>query len=84
VEPKNVADSGWALNSGYETPEHANDLSHYLLVPLNRMIAMDAALEILHDQPAGTELSRSNSGEPWRWIIDDKIVDEDGKLIVEM
>jgi len=54
------------------------------MVPVGRMVADDPTLKILYDQPAETELTRSTSSEPWRWIVDDKVVDEDGRIIVRM
>ena len=80
-EPNNVSDSGWILRSGNETPEYADDSGNYALVPLNLMVGTDRSLDILHEQPVGTELTRKDAAEPWRWIIDGKIVDEDGRII---
>jgi len=80
-ESENVSDSGWILRSGNESPEYADDLNNYAMVPLNRMIATDESLKILEDQPVGTELTRKTSAEPWRWVIEDKVVDEDGHVI---
>ena len=84
TKPRNVADSGWVLGSGHETSENADAPSFHLLVPLERMIATDESLKILHDQPDGTELTRLDPNAPWRWIVDDSVVDEDGKLIVDL
>lgn len=51
------------------------------MVPFDRMVATDESLTVLCDQPVGTELTRKDSEEPWRWIIDNKVVDEDGRVI---
>ncbi|WP_038164832.1 DUF2185 domain-containing protein [Verrucomicrobium sp. BvORR106] len=77
----NVSDSGWILRSGDESPEYADNPKNYSLVPLDRLIATDKSLEILYDQPVGTELTRKDTEEPWRWIIDNQVVDEDGRVI---
>jgi hypothetical protein len=83
-ESKNVADSGWIIASGSESEEYANDPTNYVMVPLDRMVETDASLKILYEQPVGTELTRKHSNEPWRWIVDDKVVDQDGRLIAEL
>ena len=80
-EPNNVSDSGWILRSGNETPESADDPDSYAMVPLDRMVATDKSLQILYNQPVGTELTRKDGNEAWRWIIDNKVVDEDGRII---
>jgi len=48
------------------------------------MIAADESLKILCDQPVGTELTRKTVDEPWRWIVENKVIDEDGKFIVKL
>lgn len=83
-ESKNVADSGWIVESGTESDSYAGDPQNYVLVPLDRMIATDVSLKILYEQPIGTELTRKQANEPWRWIVDNKVVDQDGKLIAEL
>jgi hypothetical protein len=80
-EPNNVSDSGWILASGGESKEFAAASSNYRLVPLERMIESDATLAPLRDFPPGTELTRREVSEPWRFIVDDQVVDEDGKVV---
>ena len=75
--PHNVSDSGWFLSHGDE-PE---DFRDYKLVPLESMISIDSTLLPLRDYPVGTEITRRTVTEPWRFIVDDKVVDEDGKDI---
>jgi len=83
-EIKNVSDSGWIITSGIESEAYANDPENYALVPLNLMIKTDLTLQILCDQPVGTELTRKHANEPWRWIVDDKVIDQDGRVIAEL
>jgi len=83
-EIHNVSDSGWILRSGTETDEYDDDSSNYVIVPFDRMVATDESLELLYDQPEGTELTRRSSTEPWRWIVDGKVVDEDGRVIATL
>jgi len=79
--PNNVSDSGWILSSGKESPHFWADSTNYKLVPLERMIAADPTLALLQDFPVGTEITRKLITEPWRFIVDDKVVDEDGKAV---
>ena len=83
-EIKNVADSGWILASGTESPTFGSNPKNYVMVPLNRMVETDASLKILYEQPVGTELTRKDLTEAWRWIVGDKVVDEDGKVIATL
>jgi hypothetical protein len=83
-ESKNVADSGWIIASGTESADFAADPRNYALVPLELMIETDASLAILRDEPVGTELTRRHANEPWRWIVDEKVVDRDGKTVGEL
>ncbi len=82
--PKNVADSGWTVSSGAESESYANDSKNYVLVPLALMIETDQSLQILNDQPVGTELTRRHANEPWRWIRENKVIDQDGRVIAEL
>ena len=79
--PNNVSDSGWTLSSCKETPEFLADASNYKLVPLERMIAADPTLAPLRDMPLGSEITRKLVTEPWRFIVGDKVVDDDGKPV---
>ena len=79
--PNNVSDSGWILASGRESPEFANDPGNYKLVPLERMIQDDPTLAPMRDWQVGTEVTRLRRDEPWRFIVDDKVVDDDGKTV---
>jgi len=81
---KNVADSGWIIASGTETKEFARNPKNYALVPLELMIGTDASLAILREEPVGTELTRRHANEPWRWIVDEKVVDRDGRIVGEV
>jgi len=72
------------IASGTESEAYANEPKNYAMVPLDRMVETDATLEILYEQPVGTELTRKHVNEPWRWIVDDKVVDQDGKIIAEL
>ncbi len=78
---KNVSDSGWILASGRESNEFAADSGNYKLVPLERMIDTDPTLALLRDLPLGTEITRLDVSEPWRFIVNDQVVDEDGKVV---
>jgi hypothetical protein len=80
----NVADSGWIVASGNESDAFANDPSNYVRTPLNRLLETDPTLRILYEQPPGTELTRRSINDPWRWIVDDKVVDEDGNVIAQL
>jgi hypothetical protein len=82
-EPKNVSDSGWMLASGTESEQFAADSNNFKLVPLDRMITADSTLAPLRDFPVRTEVTRSQVSEPWRFVVDDKVVDEDGKMLGE-
>ena len=77
--PKNVSDSGWVLSSGKESQEFSADSSNFKLVPLEMMIETDTTLAPLRDFPEGTELTRLQPVEPWRFIVDDCVVDADGR-----
>ena len=79
--PKNISDSGWILSSGHESVEFSSDPVNYKLVPLEMMIQTDQTLEALRDFPMGTEITRARIGEPWRFIVDGKVVDADGKIV---
>ncbi len=79
--PNNVSDSGWILASGCESREFADDPRNYKLVPLERMIQDDATLAPMRGWQVGTEVTRLRRDEPWRFIVDGKVVDEDGKVI---
>lgn len=83
-EIKNVADSGWIVASGTESEAYANDPKNYAMVPLHLMVETDQSLQILYEQPVGTELTRKNANEPWRWIVENKVVDQDGRVIAEL
>ena len=82
-EIKNASDSGWIVASGTETPEYGDNPKNFAMVPWDRLVSTDDTLKILYDQPVGTELTRRHANEPWRWIVDDKVVDADGRLIAE-
>ena len=79
--PNNVADSGWILASGNESDEFEADARNYELVPLESMIGDDETLAPLRDFPVGTEITRLEVAEPWRFIVDDKVVDENGREV---
>jgi hypothetical protein len=79
--PHNVSDSGWMLASGRETPEFTADPNNFKLVPFERMIDTDETLAPLRDFPEGTEITRSEVAEPWRFIVNDQVVDADGKVV---
>ena len=79
--PNNVSDSGWTLSSGKETPQFLADSSNYKLVPLDRMINADSTLAPLREMPVGTEITRMQATEPWRFIVADTVIDEDGKIV---
>jgi hypothetical protein len=79
--PKNLSDSGWILSSGHESVEFSSDPDNYKLVPLEMMIQTDQTLAALRDFPVGTEITRRQIGEPWRFIVDGKVVDADGKVV---
>ena len=80
-KPNNVSDSGWILDSGRESREFAADPGNYKLVPLERMIDTDATLAPLRDWPLGTEITRLEVLKPWRFIVNEQVVDEDGKIV---
>ena len=79
--PNNISDSGWVLSSGKESQEFTSDSSNFKLVPLERMIEVDASLAPLRDYPEGTELIRRQTSELWRFIVDDRVVDADGRVV---
>ena len=79
--PNNVSDSGWILASGRESREYADDARNYKLVPLERMIQDDPTLAPMRDWPVGTEITRLQRDEPWRFIVDGKVVDDVGKIV---
>ncbi|HVU18471.1 MAG TPA: DUF2185 domain-containing protein [Candidatus Didemnitutus sp.] len=83
-ESKNVADSGWIVASGTESESYANDPRNYAMVPLHMMVETDPTLKILYEQPVGTELTRKHANEPWRWIVGNKVVDQDGHVFAEL
>jgi len=80
-EPRNASDNGWFLSSGRETPEFLSDPRNYKLVPFDRMIDVDPTLAPLRDFPAGSEITRKLVSEPWRFIVGDKVIDDDGKTV---
>ena len=82
--PNNVSDSGWILASGRESREFASDAGNYKLVPLEMMIETDQTLAPMREWPVGTEVTRLLRDEPWRFIVDDKVVDDDGKAVGEL
>ena len=77
----NISDSGWILSSGRESPAFSSDADNYKLVPLERMIESDPTLSSLRDLPVGTEITRLEPCEPWRFIVEDKVVDADGRIV---
>ena len=79
--PHNVSDSGWTLSSRQESKEFCDDSSNYKLVPLERMIETDDTLAILRDLSVGSEITRRQVSEPWRFIVEDRVVDDDGKVV---
>jgi len=79
--PNNVSDSGWTLSSGKETPQFLADSSNYKLVPLDRMIDADSTLAPLREMPIGSEITRMLVAEPWRFIVADMVIDDDGKIV---
>lgn len=83
-ESMSVADSGWILSSGDESQAYSRDPKNFVMVPLHLMIETDATLNILREQPIDTELTRKHPNEPWRWILNDKVVDQDGNVIAEL
>lgn len=80
-KPRNVSDSGWVLSSGKESTEFSGNPENYKLVPLEMMISTDDTLTILKESPAGTEITRREVAEPWRFIVNDRVVDADGKVV---
>ncbi|HLX68810.1 MAG TPA: DUF2185 domain-containing protein [Verrucomicrobiae bacterium] len=79
--PNNVSDSGWMLSSGLEPAGFESKADNYNIVPLERMIQTDATLAALRDFPEGTEITRKDITEPWRFIVNDQVVDADGKVV---
>lgn len=79
--PNNVSDSGWILSSGKEPSAYSADSRNFKLVPLERMIETDATLAPLREFSEGTELTRRQPSEPWRFIVDDRVVDADGNVV---
>ncbi len=79
--PNNVSDSGWILANGHELPEFSSDADNYKLVPLERMIECDPTLGPLLDFPVGSEVTRLQVGEPWRFIVNGQVVDADGRVV---
>ena len=79
--PNNVSDSGWVLSSGKESPEYSSDSRNFKLVPLEMMIQTDESLAVLRDFPEGTEVTRREITEPWRFISGEDVVDADGKVV---
>ena len=79
--PNNISDSGWILSSSHESPEFSSDADNHKLVPLEMMIQTDPTLAALRDFPVGTEITRREMTEPWRFIVDDKVVDADGRVV---
>ena len=77
----NVSDSGWILASGRESKDFAAAPGNYKLVPLERLIETDATLALLRDLPLGTEITRLDVSKPWRYIVNDVVVDEDAKVV---
>jgi hypothetical protein len=45
------------------------------------MIDVDPTLAPLRDFPAGSEITRKLVSEPWRFIVGDKVIDDDGKTV---
>jgi len=82
-KPHNVSDSGWILSSGEESKQFAADPDNYKMVPLERMIDDDRTLGPLRDLPIGTEITRRDVSEPWRFIVNDQVLDDDGKVVGE-
>jgi hypothetical protein len=82
--PNNVSDSGWILASGKESQEFSSDSRNFKLVPLEMMIKTDATLAPLRKFPEGTELTRRQTTEQWRFIVDDRVVDEDGRVVGDL
>ena len=80
-QPRNVSDSGWFLSSGKETPEFLKNPGNYKLVPFEKMIEADPTLAPLRNFPVDSEITRKDVSEPWRFIVGDKVVDEDGKVV---
>src|ERR1051326_3504395 len=72
--PNNISDSGWILSSGKESPEFNSDSGNFKLVPLEMMIQTDATLAPLREFPEGTELTRLQTTEPWRFIVEGRVV----------
>jgi hypothetical protein len=81
---KNVSDSGWTLSSGRESPDFSSDAANYKLVPLERMIQDDPSLAAIRDYPVGTEITWLRVAEPWRFIVEGKVVDADGNAVGEI
>jgi hypothetical protein len=79
--PNNVSDSGWILSSGRESPEFGSNPDNHHLVPFERMIADDNTLAPLREFPVGTEVVRREKAEPWRFIVNDRVVDADGRVV---
>jgi hypothetical protein len=48
------------------------------------MVGTDKHLKVLLSQPVGTELTRKDANEPFQWIVDNRVVDQDGRLIAEL
>src|ERR1035437_8683012 len=66
-QPSNISDSGWILASGRESKEFAANPRNYKLVPLELMIETEGTLALLRDMPLGTEITRREVSEPWRF-----------------
>ena len=79
--PRDVLDSGWILASGRESRQFASDAKNYKLVPLEMMIDSDATLAPLRDCPVGAEVTRLQVSKPWRFIVQGRVVDEDGNMV---
>jgi hypothetical protein len=72
-------ESGWRFSSRRESHEFAADPMNYKLVPLKMMIEADHTLAPMRDWPMGTEVTRSEVSDPWRFIVDGRTVDN-GKI----
>jgi len=79
----NVSDSGWILASVRESRQFADDAKNYKLVPLEMRIEADRTLAPMRDWPVGSEVTRRGVAEPWRYIVNDRVVDDDGKIVGE-
>jgi hypothetical protein len=71
----------WILFSGEESAEEFRDPSRFKRVFLPSFIREDTSLAPLVDSPVGAEWTRSKAENIWRRIVNDQVIDDDGKVI---